>query len=161
MADVLYETLKQTAIKHIEAFESPKPFDPDAIYQYRTPDCYMHFHPSNSMPAPMGGGVKITRPEHESALLSLAAIITKMKFDIKEVSVDVKKRMVTSRIEGHFDFKAVGDMPEVKDWMIAYVWITVHDESGEKIVRMEETLDVVQATPMLERAGRNAQMSGK
>lgn len=77
------------------------------------------------------------------ALQMLAAVPDRLKFDIKEVTVDVKKRVVTARIQGIFDSKAVRKDPEVKDWMIEYVWITVHDESGEQIVRMEDTLDVV------------------
>lgn len=161
MADDLYETLKQTAIKHIQAFESPNPFDAHEVYKYRAPGAFMYFHPYNSVPAPFGDRRKITWPDHEPALTSLGAVMDRMKFDIKEVSVDVKKRMVTARIEGHFDFKAVGDMPEVKDWVIGYVWITEHDDSGEKIVRLEETMDVVQVTPMLQRAGKHVELGGK
>lgn len=108
------------------------------------------------MPAPFGGGVTITKTEHLPALHMLGAVTDRLVFDIKEVSVDVMTRVVTSRIQGIFDFKPVGQDPAVKDWMIEYVWITEHDETGEQIVRVEETLDVVQVLPMLDKAGRYA-----
>lgn len=156
MVEDLYEKLETTAIEHIRAFESPKPFDAEAIYRFRSPACVMYFHPENSMPAPFGGGVTITEAEHVPALNALGAVTERLVFDIKEVTVDVKKRVVTARMHGIFDFKAVGEDPPVRDWMIEYIWITEHDESGTQIVRLEESLDVVQVLPMLDKAGRYA-----
>lgn len=157
MADDLHKILEATALNHVKAHESPDPFDPEAIWKYRSPDCTMFFHPENSMPAPFGAGACITKAEHLPALRMLGAITDRLRFEILETSVDVQKRLVTVRMQGIFDFKAVGADLEVRDWMIEYVWMTRHDDISNKIVRVEEYLDVVQVVPMLDKAKRYAE----
>ena len=117
----------------------------------------MFFHPSNSTPLPFGAGAKITKTEHEPALRMVAAVMDQIQTEIKEIIVDVKQRMVSARIQLIFDFKAVGDQPEERDYMIEYVWITEHDESGEKIVRMEEFCDAPRTLYMIGKAQMYAQ----
>ena len=159
MGDDLYETLKATAIGHIRAFEDPNPFDTDEVYAFRSDDFHMIFHPTNSLPPPFNDGAVITRQEHEPALRALNGVITAVKFHIKQITVDVKERVVTVRHEGHYDYRAIADMKEEKDWMVEYVWMTKHDESGKKIVSMHEVIDVVQVLPMLQRAGKYMELN--
>ena len=94
------------------------------------------------MGEPFGNDARISRKEHEPALRMLGALMSGMKMDIKLIIVDVQQRIVSSWIQAHYDFKAAGGQPEDKDYMIEYVWITHHNEAGDKIVWMEEFLDV-------------------
>lgn len=98
----------------------------------------MTFHPSNTMPEPFGNNNQLSRKEHEPALRLLGPLMSRMKVDIKLVVVDVEQRVVSTWLQMHFDFKSTGGEPEEKDYMIEYVWITHHSETGDKIVQMEE-----------------------
>ena len=160
MSDQLYETLKDTATKHIQAFESPHPFDADQIYSFRE-NCTMRFHPLNSMPAPFGENLPITRNEHDGALRLLADFLSKVKMDIQLMAVDVLQRTVTSWLQAHYDFKDTGGEPGEKDYMIEYVWITRHNEVGDKIVSMEEFLDVPRALHMIGKSQTYAEEHAK
>lgn len=160
MSDSFYTTLKTTAISHIRAFESTSgptgnPFDPANIYTYRTPTCPMRFHPGSSMPTPFNG--PITRVEHEPALLMLGALMASATSDIHEVTVDVATRVVAVRHTINYVFKGVKGDPGLMEYAIAYVWFTEMDESGERIVRMEECLDTTRAGVMIERAMKFAE----
>lgn len=155
--DKLYETLKNTAISHVKAFESPDPFNPERIYSFRAPGCIMHFHPCNSVPPPFDNNNDISWDKHHpGALRTLGAAMDRMKGDIKQVIVDVQTRSVVVRFEAYFDFKPVDEEPPEKDYLIEYCWITMHDESGEKIVGMEEFLDPIKAGYMIDRSIRYA-----
>ena len=65
------------------------------------------------------------------------------------------------RFEAYFDFKAFGDEAGDKDYMIEYCWITMHDESGEKIVGMEEFMDAGRCIYMIDKAMRFAQFQSQ
>ena len=84
-----------------------------------------------------------------------------MRGEIKQVAADVKTRTVVVRFEAYFDFKAVGDEPEDKNYLIEYCWITEHDESGEKIVGMEEFLDPIKAGYMIDKSIRYMQLNAE
>lgn len=161
MSDQLYQKLKDTATNHIKAFEDPDPFDPDQIYAFRDPACIMRFHASNSMPEPFGNDLHISRKEHEPALRMLGALMSRLRADIKLMVVDVQQRIVSTWLQLIFDFKATGGEPEEKNYMIEYVWITHHNETGDKIVWMEEFLDVPRALHMIGKAQVYAQENAK
>lgn len=158
--DQLYETLKRSATNHIKAFESPNPFDADAIYACRTTDSFMIFHPSNSVPAPWGSGAKITPEMHHPGAKAIGAAMNGVKAEVENLIIDVKKRTVVAQVKMFYDIKGFGDEAEDKGYMCEYVWITQHDDSGEKIVRMDEFIDPIRAGYMLEKVGRyNAQLT--
>ena len=160
MTNQLYETLRHTATKHIQAFNSPNPFDPDDIYRHRDPKCIMRFHPSNTMPDPFGNNAQISRTGHEPVLRMLGALMSKMEFHIDEMIVDVTTKTVVSRLRGIYDFKAVGGEPEEKGYMIEYVWITAHNDSGERIVGMEECRAAPRVVHMITKAQMYAKKNG-
>ena len=160
--DKLYETLKNSALAHVKAFESPDPFNPERIYGFRAPGCIMHFHPCNSIGAPFDNNNDISWDKHHpGALRMLGALMDSMRGDIKQVVVDTKTRTVVVRFEAYFDFKAVGDEPEEKEYMIEYCWITEHDEAGKKIVGMEEFLDPIRAGYMISKSIKYAELNAK
>lgn len=84
-----------------------------------------------------------------------------MRGDIKQVVVDTQSRTVVVRFEAYFDFKPVGEEPKEKNFLIEYCWITTHDESGEKIVGMEEFLDPMKSRYMIDKSMRYAQEHAK
>jgi hypothetical protein len=98
----------------------------------------MRFHASNSMPEPFGNNLHISRKEHEPALRMLGALMSRMKMDIKLVVVDTEQRVVSTWLQAFYDFKPTSGEPEEKNYMIEYVWITHHNETGDKITWMEE-----------------------
>lgn len=102
----------------------------------------MRFHASNSMPDPFGNDACLSRKEHEPARRMLGALMSGMRMDIKLVVVDVEQRVVSTWLQAIYDFKPTGGEPEQKDYMIEYVWITHHNETGDKIVWMEEVSKV-------------------
>lgn len=83
------------------------------------------------------------------------------RMDIKLAVVDVKQRVVSCWIQAHFDFKPVGGGPEENDYMIEYFWTTYHNETGDKIIWMEEFLDVPRAVHMIGKAQMYAQENAK
>ena len=152
MTDQLYETLKRTSTNHIRAFEDPDPFNPEQIYEYRAEGCIMHFHPSNSLGPPFNDENDVGWELHAPVLRMLGDLMSKMKFKINGMVIDVKERTVATRLQGFYDFKAAGGEPEVKNFMIEYAWFTRHNESGDKIIFMDEFLDHTQAMYMIEKA---------
>lgn len=99
----------------------------------------------------------ITRVQHEPALLMLGAVMEKMHWAIHEVTVDTAARTVAARLTAHYTFKPVKEDLRSVEWPIEYVWVVECDESGEKIVRMEECLDAERAGFMLKRAAKYAE----
>ena len=114
----------------------------------------MVFHPTNSVPPPWGNEEKITPEMHHPGAQAIGAAMDDVKADIQNLVIDVKKRTVVAQVRMFYDIKGFGDEAEDKQYMCEYVWITQHDEAGEKIVRMDEYIDPLRAGYMLEKVGR-------
>lgn len=74
-------------------------------------------------------------------LTLLRSVIDEVKFGILDQSVDVRKRIVTQRFQGIFDLKGYGEGSPEKVHTIEYVWTFKMDQTGNKVVRVEEDLD--------------------
>ena len=71
-----------------------------------------------------------------------APVLDKCNFEVYKTIVDVKIQTVAMRLRATFEFKAIRDEePAEKDYTAEYVYITEMDESGEKVVKMNEFLD--------------------
>ena len=90
MTNALYDALKQTATAHIKAFESPKPWDAEAVLALRTPDCLHTLHPTDALPEAFRSA---NDNAHIGGFLGMfGAIIERFEFDIKAMAVDVQQR---------------------------------------------------------------------
>lgn len=138
MSDTLYETLKKAATDHAHAYNSPNPWNYDKVSSFRTPDCVQYLHPVEAMKAPFDQGLGL--PQLKQALDHFGPVLDKCDFDVKEVAVDTRTRLVTARIQATFDFKAFGDEPAETGYMAEYIVMTEHDESG-KVKRVEEFMN--------------------
>lgn len=73
---------------------------------------------------------------------TFSPVLDACTFEVYETIVDVNNRTVAMRLRATFDFKAIGDdEPAEKGYTAEYVYITEMDESGTKVVKMEEFLD--------------------
>ncbi len=75
--------------------------------------------------------------------------MSRCRADIKLIIVDAQQRIVSTWVQLIMDFKATGGEPEETKYMIEYNWITHHNDTGDKIVWMEEFLDVPRALHMV------------
>lgn len=164
MQSQLYETLKHTALAHIDgkstllicpssfsrygpanairkAYSSPDPWDEHAIWQLRTPYCLHHLHPVDSIPAPFNNAIDETA--HRNFMRFFGPIFDHCKFEVKDLVIDEKSRIVVAVLRARFDFKAVADEPAEQNWTAEYVWLTEMTEDGRKIKRVEEFMDQV------------------
>ena len=139
MSDDFYEALKNTATAHLKAYDSPNPWNADKVQAYRTPDCIHYLHPTESLPE---GFTAIDHDHFKHAMRLFGPVMESSTFDIKEMVVDVKQRTVVARLTGIYDFKAIGHEPTEKGFTADYVVLAEMDESGKKITRIEEYLDV-------------------
>lgn len=138
MSKEVYESLKKTAIAHIRAYESPKPFDNDAIQQFRDLDCIHYLHPVDSIVSPFNEPIRPTQFVH--AMEFFGGAIESLKFDIQDLIVDTEQRTVVVRMKAIFDFKAFDTEDKVEGYTADYMWLTEMNPEG-KIVRVEEFLD--------------------
>lgn len=139
MIDQFYETLKQTALDHWHAYQSPGAFDPQKTLQYRSADCVHRLHPSESIPEAFRSPQY--REQYTQALNFLGPPIQRLLFDMHDICIDTNKRMVTMSFKATFDFKALGDEPAEIGYSAEYVWIMEMNMDGDKINRVEEFLD--------------------
>lgn len=139
MSDDLYETLKQTAIDHLKAYDSPDPWKPDPIQKFRTPDCIHYIHPTESIPESFRA---IDHEHFKGSMAFFSPVLESSTFEVKEAVVDVKQKTVAARVTAIYDFKAIGNEPAEKGFTADYVVLTEHDDSGKKIKRIVEYLDV-------------------
>ncbi|KAL9097595.1 MAG: hypothetical protein Q9165_000492 [Trypethelium subeluteriae] len=139
MSDQLYETLKQTAIAHIKGYESPTPFNNEAIQQRRTPECVHYLHPVESIPAPFNAAIKIG--QFTGFMHFFGGCLDRFSLPIKDLVIDVRQRTVVARLGAIFDFKAFGNEPKEEGYTSEYMVLMEMEESGTKVVRVEEFLD--------------------
>ncbi|KAK4505120.1 hypothetical protein PRZ48_003083 [Zasmidium cellare] len=140
MPSQLYETLKATATAHVQAYSSPNHWDADAIWPLRTPDCVHYLHPAESIPPPFNEPIR--EEKHRHFMKFFGDCMYNCKFDILDMAIDEDKRIVVTTLQATYDFKAIGEEPEVKGWTAQYVWLTEMEETGKKIKRVEEFMDV-------------------
>ncbi|KAF2158424.1 hypothetical protein M409DRAFT_31070 [Zasmidium cellare ATCC 36951] len=139
MPSQLYEILKETATAHVRAYSSPKHWDADAIWPLRTSDCVHYLHPIESIPPPFNEPIR--EEQHRHFMAFFGDCMSRCQFDILDMAVDEERRIVVTTLQATYDFKAVGDEPEVKDWTAQYVWLIEMEETGRKIKRVEEFMD--------------------
>ncbi|KAF2236092.1 hypothetical protein EV356DRAFT_498935 [Viridothelium virens] len=139
MSDQLYETLKQTAIAHFKGYESPTPWNNEAIQQHRTPECVHYLHPVESIPAPFNEPIKID--QFSSFMHFFGACLDRFSLPIKDLVVDVRQRTVVARLGAVFDFRAFGNEAKEEGYTAEYMVLMEMEESGTKVVRIEEFID--------------------
>lgn len=139
MSATLYARLRDAAIGHVKAYETPKAFDNEAIQQFRAPECVHYLHPIQSIPEPFNQPIKHQQFVH--AMEFFGSAIQRLVLDIQDITVDVETRTAVVRILATFDFKAFGEEAEVKDYQAEYMWMTEMNDAG-KIIRVEEFMDV-------------------
>lgn len=102
----LYQKLEQSALSHLRAYESPNPFDLNEAFKYRSDDCFQR--------APLRIATRDLTPFHlsrtiYSGIYLLESVIDKVRFEMLDQSVDVRKRIVTQSFRVVFDLKGFGD----------------------------------------------------
>ncbi|KAJ3496006.1 hypothetical protein NLG97_g2983 [Lecanicillium saksenae] len=137
--DGLYETLKQTALGHFHAHESPDPFDPTEIDKFRSEDAFQRYHPQDSIPE--ASRAPQYKQAHDETLKLLSGPIQRLTFDLHDMSVDSHNRLVAMRFNATYDFKAFGDEPAEYGYAADYMWVMEMEASGQKITRVDEFLD--------------------
>lgn len=139
-ADNVYDILKQTALGHFHAHESPNPFDPVEIDKYRSEGAFQRYHPQDSIPEASRGPQY--KEDHDKTLKLLSGPIAQLTFDLHDMSVDSQNYQVAMRFNATYDFKAFGDEPAENGYTVDYMWIMEMESTGDKILRVEEFLDV-------------------
>ncbi len=135
----LYEIIKQTALGHFHAHESPNPFDPEEIDKFRSDEAFQRYHPQDSLPE--ASRAPQYREAHDKTLNLLRGPIERLVFELHDMSVDSHGRVVAMRFNSTYDFKAFGDELAEYGFTADYMWIMEMEPSGRKIVRVEEFLD--------------------
>ena len=80
--------------------------------------------------------------QYVGALNTFAPMFDKCTFNIYETIVDIKIRTAAMRLRATIDSKAIGnDESAGRGYTAEYVYITDMDESGEKVLSMEEFID--------------------
>ena len=138
MSRELYDQLKQTALSHWRGHESP-PFDPNNTLPFRSADCVQFIHPAESLPEAFRG--PLYQEQYCYALNTLGAVIERLSYELRDITVDPIERKVTTSFRASFDFKAFGNEPAEQGYTAEYMWMVEMDESGKQIVRMEEFVD--------------------
>lgn len=139
MSTDLYQKLKNLALAYVKAHDEPTPWDPDNLWRYRSEDSVQSLHPKESIPSAFTGD--LTKDHYYQALYFFGSIISKSRFDVDHVVVDVEQRKAVVSINAKLDLRAVGDEPAEDGWPASYCLIIVMDEKAEKIVRVDEYLD--------------------
>lgn len=139
MSSTLYTQLRDAAIGHVKAYESPKPFENEAIQVFRAPECVHNLHPIQSIPEPFNQPIKHQQFVH--AMEFFGSAIERLSLNIQDITVDVVTRTAVVRILAIFDFKAFGEVQEENNFQADYMWFTEMNDEG-KIVRVEEFMDV-------------------
>ncbi|KAJ6790131.1 hypothetical protein PWT90_05305 [Aphanocladium album] len=137
--DSIYEILKQTALGHFHAHESPDPFDPTEIDKFRSEDAFQRYHPQDSIPE--ASRAPQYKEAHDKTLKLLSGPIEQLKFELHDMSVDSHNRVVAMRFNSTYDFKAFGDEPAEYGFTADYMWVMEMESSGKKITRVDEFLD--------------------
>ena len=140
MSKPSYETLKQTVIAHVRAYEGPPAWDFETIWKHQTEECVQYLHPKESLPDAFNGPIRKTR--YAKALGLFGPVLDRCVFEIQDISVDVEKRLVGVRLQATLDFKGFGDEEAEQGYTAEYTWFVELDETVEKTVRVEEFMDV-------------------
>ncbi|KAI9659036.1 MAG: hypothetical protein M1821_001996 [Bathelium mastoideum] len=139
MSDQLYETLKQTAIAHIQGYESPSRFNNKAIQKYRTPE-YVHcLHPKESIPPPFDEPIKLE--QFAGIMHFFDGCLDRFHSEVEDIVVDARERTMVARMSSVLDLKALENEPKEEGYTAEYMLLMQVEESGKKIVRVEEFLD--------------------
>ena len=140
MSEDLYNKMKQTALAHAHAYSESPPWNPDKVAAYRTPDCIQSLHPKESIPAPFNEDLSME--QFHQALYFFRNVLSRSSFEISNVVVDAIERKVAMDFKGDFDLKAVGEDPAEYGFTATYVWILKMTETGDKVARVDEFMDV-------------------
>lgn len=144
MADAFREKLRQTALKHIEAYNSPDPWDAEAIWAVKEPHTTHYLHPSQSLKPEFRG--RIEQKKHKQFMHFFAPVFDKFLLTVTWIAIDTTERTVVTGLDCTMDLKAFGDEPAVTGYTADYVWAVKMNESGDKIIEIHETLDVQRLT---------------
>lgn len=139
MSTDLYLKVKNLALAYVKAHDEPTPWDPDNLWQYRSEDCVQSLHPKESIPSPFDED--LGKEQYYEALRFFGAVISKSRFEVGQIVVDVEQRKAVVSINAKLDLKAVGEEPEEKEWPASYVLIIKVDDEAKKIVRVDEYLN--------------------
>ena len=135
-----YETLKHTAEGFIKAYGEPRAWDPNEVWQYCTADKVHYLHPKQSLPPGFNG--VLHKDEFFQSLQFFGGVMDYTRIEIDEMAIDVKKRIVSLRLTDVFDVKPVGGADAVKGFAAEYMCLLEMEETGKKISRVEEYIDV-------------------
>ncbi|KAF7186361.1 hypothetical protein HII31_12292 [Pseudocercospora fuligena] len=141
-----YETLKATAMAQVNAAASPNPWDHDALMAIRSAELgYVGtLHPADALPPGLDKSLGLEDFSH--VVKSFGPLVERMDIEIKSVVVDVQTRTVVVTLTAIYDLVAVGELEAIKDDRTDYMWLTVMDETGTKIIKMEEFLNADRIT---------------
>lgn len=139
MSDKTREALHETAIKHLEAYNSPNAWNADAIWALRDPSCEHYLEPRESLEPQFRGN--INEEAHRHFMTFFGPIFDNFQLKVKWEAIDTQRRVVVHALDATMDLKAFGDGPAVNGYKAHYMWTLWLNEDA-KIIKLEETIDI-------------------